>query len=157
VLQPHQAFVMDLYRFKIQIMIKGRARHPEGYGVFLQYLEHLRTRLLPVSEQVRFESPYYDYLQSPLQPLMDNLESQTVGNQFLSTSPDLVQAFYTLHLEGSSGSSKVPIVFVVWQYETFERDPIKYAQYEAAIAAALAKTPPDNVSVIMVVGAGRGQ
>ena len=45
----------------------------------MQYLEHLRLRLFPVSEQDRFEAPYYDYLQAPLQPLMDNLESQTVS------------------------------------------------------------------------------
>lgn len=40
-----------------------------------------------------------DYLQSPLQPLMDNLESQT--------------------------------------YEAFEKDPVKYKQYERAIVKAL--------------------
>jgi protein arginine N-methyltransferase 5 len=51
--------------------------------------------------------------QAPLQPLMDNLESQT--------------------------------------YETFERDPIKYRNYEDAIHAALQDTPAEKVSVIMVV------
>lgn len=40
-----------------------------------------------------------DYLQAPLQPLMDNLESQT--------------------------------------YEAFEKDPVKYKQYERAIVKAL--------------------
>lgn len=40
-----------------------------------------------------------DYLQAPLQPLMDNLESQT--------------------------------------YEAFEKDPVKYRQYERAIVKAL--------------------
>lgn len=44
----------------------------------MQYLDHVRSRLFPLSEQDQFESPYYDYLQAPLQPLMDNLESQTV-------------------------------------------------------------------------------
>lgn len=70
------------------------------------------------SEMESFEAPYRDYLQSPLQPLMDNLESQT--------------------------------------YETFERDPVKYERYEKAVEAALADTPENKVSVIMVVGAGRG-
>jgi hypothetical protein len=45
----------------------------------------------------------------------------------------------------------------LWQYETFEKDPVKYARYEEAVAAALADTPTDKQSVIMVVGAGRGQ
>lgn len=31
----------------------------------------------PLSDQKTFESPFYDYLQSPLQPLKDNLQSQT--------------------------------------------------------------------------------
>lgn len=44
-----------------------------------------------------------------------------------------------------------------WQYETFEKDPVKYARYEEAVAAALSATPVDKVSVVMVVGAGRGE
>ncbi|TFJ82032.1 hypothetical protein NSK_006700 [Nannochloropsis salina CCMP1776] len=116
--KAHQAFVLDMYRFKIQVLLRGRNRHPGGYPVYLQYLEHLRLKLFPLPEQDRFESPYYDFLQAPLQPLMDNLESQT--------------------------------------YETFEKDPVKYAQYEEAVAAALAVTAPTTVTVIMVVGAGRG-
>jgi protein arginine N-methyltransferase 5 len=56
------------------------------------------------------EAPYLDFLQAPLQPLMDNLESQT--------------------------------------YETFEKDPVKYAQYQKAVVLALrdfvkARTSPD--------------
>ena len=43
------------------------------------------------------------------------------------------------------------------QYETFEKDPVKYARYEDAVAAALAETPPGKTSVVMVVGAGRGK
>lgn len=66
---------------------------------------------------------YEDYLQCPLQPLMDNLESQT--------------------------------------YEVFEKDPIKYQEYERAIYDALVDMVPeeskdDKTVVVMVVGAGRG-
>ena len=77
--KAHQAFVLEMYQFKIQVLVKGRARHPGGFEIYLQYLEHLRLKLFPMPEQDRFESPYYDYLQAPLQPLMDNLESQTVS------------------------------------------------------------------------------
>jgi len=45
-----------------------------------------------MTEQEQFEAPYFDYLQVPLQPLQDNLESRT--------------------------------------YEIFEKDPVKYVQYE---------------------------
>lgn len=55
--------------------------------------------------------------QAPLQPLMDNLESQT--------------------------------------YETFERDPVKYARYEDAVHAALVDFPEDRVPVVMVVRTSR--
>ena len=65
-----------------------------------------------------FEGPYYDYLQAPLQPLMDNLESQT--------------------------------------YETFEKDPIKYRNYERAVHDALVDRKEKEEVVVMVLGAGRG-
>jgi protein arginine N-methyltransferase 5 len=66
---------------------------------------------------------YEDCLQNPLQPLMDNLESQV--------------------------------------YEIFEKDPIKYSQYQKAIAAALCDRVSESEkltkeTVVMVVGAGRG-
>ena len=61
-----------------------------------------------------------DYLQAPLQPLMDNLENDT--------------------------------------YEGFERDPVKYRQYEEAVYQALVDRADANgdPTVIFVCGAGRG-
>jgi protein arginine N-methyltransferase 5 len=59
-----------------------------------------------------------DNLQTPLQPLMDNLEGET--------------------------------------YEGFEKDPIKYRQYEEAVFQALRDRPAGGVVTIFVVGAGRG-
>ncbi|WBW72063.1 type II protein arginine N-methyltransferase Skb1 [Schizosaccharomyces osmophilus] len=41
-------------------------------------------------------------------------------------------------------------------YEIFERDPVKYAQYEQAIFAALNDRDANSVTRIAVVGAGRG-
>ncbi|KXS22453.1 Skb1 methyltransferase [Gonapodya prolifera JEL478] len=44
-------------------------------------------------------------------------------------------------------------------YEVFEKDPVKYNQYELAIAAALRDRVPDGsteITTIMVLGAGRG-
>lgn len=64
------------------------------------------------------------YLQAPLQPLQDNLESTT--------------------------------------YEVFEKDTIKYTQYEAAVFKCLMdrvtqqQADAGKVTVLMVVGAGRG-
>lgn len=51
--------------------------HPFPLHVRAQYVEHLFSTLPDVTEQEEFEGPYLDYLQMPLQPLADNLESQT--------------------------------------------------------------------------------
>ncbi|GJJ08559.1 hypothetical protein Clacol_002777 [Clathrus columnatus] len=80
--------------------------HPQGGEVaYLQYIRHLEK----TSPQIQaaeiegtlehFARGYQDYLQAPLQPLMDNLPSIT--------------------------------------YEMFEKDPVKYAQYEKAIELAV--------------------
>lgn len=42
-----------------------------------QYLAHVFNELPTLSNQEHLEAPYRDFLQSPLQPLSDNLESQT--------------------------------------------------------------------------------
>lgn len=44
---------------------------------YRQQLVNLFQQLPALSHQERIEAPYRDYLQSPLQPLSDNLESQT--------------------------------------------------------------------------------
>ncbi|KAF2461203.1 PRMT5 arginine-N-methyltransferase-domain-containing protein [Lineolata rhizophorae] len=93
----------------------------------LSYLRHLQRNQPARSAMERFGGGYQDYLQSPLQPLTDNLESIT--------------------------------------YEVFEKDPVKYAWYEDAMARALrdwrargtsTSSPADDAVVIAVVGAGRG-
>lgn len=69
---------------------------PLGY---LVYLRHLQKNQPPPTTVEKFGAGYQDYLQAPLQPLADNLESIT--------------------------------------YEVFEKDPVKYDQYEKAIKLAL--------------------
>eukprot|EP00501_MAST-03F_sp_TOSAG23-6_P002247 GSMAST32.ASY1.ANO1.2347.1 assembled CDS len=88
---------------KVQVLIRG--------NMYALYINHMKADL--------FEEPYYDVLQAPLQPLMDNLESAT--------------------------------------YEVFERDPVKYKEYENATFHALEELKKRTlVPIIMVVGAGRG-
>ncbi|KAF3446026.1 hypothetical protein FNV43_RR11204 [Rhamnella rubrinervis] len=101
--------------------IDGGPGHP--LRPYLDYVGYLYQRMDPLPEQERFELGYRDFLQSPLQPLMDNLEAQT--------------------------------------YETFEKDSVKYIQYQRAICKALLDRVPDKealttTTVLMVVGAGRG-
>ena len=109
----------------------GSAEGRTGCAPYLQYLRHVRSRpelsaVLDTEEAV-METSYLDHLQSPLQPLGDNLEFQT--------------------------------------YETFEKDPVKYARYEDAVRLAVndgmrremyPKSGSSYCVNIMVVGAGRG-
>lgn len=92
----------------------------------LVYLRHLQRKQQSRTVIEHFSQGYQDYLQAPLQPLTDNLESAT--------------------------------------YEVFEKDPVKYDQYELAIIQALTdwremKKPTsgaDGKVVVAVAGAGRG-
>ncbi|KAK0626927.1 PRMT5 arginine-N-methyltransferase-domain-containing protein [Immersiella caudata] len=96
---------------------------------YVAYMKHVERQQPPYSAM---ETPplrsFQDWLQSPLQPLADNLESAT--------------------------------------YEVFEGDPVKYNQYEHAIANAMiewkglnkptAQSPENSDLVVAVAGAGRG-
>ncbi|MGH0128756.1 UNVERIFIED_CONTAM: hypothetical protein FKN15_044108 [Acipenser sinensis] len=120
----HQRIIFRLFKLDAQFIFTGSNRHSDKeFRSYLQYLQYLsENRPAPNSYEV-FAKGYEDYLQSPLQPLMDNLESQT--------------------------------------YEVFEKDPIKYSQYQQAVYRCLLDRVPDeqkdtNTQVLMVLGAGRG-
>uniref|UniRef100_A0A8C9VFA8 Protein arginine N-methyltransferase 5 n=1 Tax=Scleropages formosus TaxID=113540 RepID=A0A8C9VFA8_SCLFO len=122
--KAHQRIIFRLFKLEAQFILTGTSRHSEkDFRSYLQYLEYLnQNRPAPNSYEL-FAKGYEDYLQSPLQPLMDNLESQT--------------------------------------YEVFEKDPIKYSQYQQAVYKCLLDRVPEeekdtNVQVLMVLGAGRG-
>jgi len=122
--QAHQNIVRRMHALHPQFVVSGQVDE-EYVKYYQQYIHHI----LQISDSENMDSlqqyvrGYEDYLQCPLQPLMDNLESMT--------------------------------------YEVFEKDPIKYQEYESAIYKALLDRVPDDkkeevVTVIMVVGAGRG-
>ncbi|KAK4226996.1 PRMT5 arginine-N-methyltransferase-domain-containing protein [Podospora fimiseda] len=114
-------------------LAKERKTNKTGINDHVAYIKHLERQQLPYTAM---ETPalvsFQDWLQSPLQPLADNLESAT--------------------------------------YEVFEGDPVKYDQYESAIAEAMAEwkilkkpsalgtpeTPYNPELVVAVAGAGRG-
>lgn len=116
-----QASLQKFFKLNVQFIISGADLH-KSITYYYQYLDHLFSlqELDPVSQ---FAKGYEDYLQTPLQPLAENLESQT--------------------------------------YEVFEKDPVKYSEYQRAVYYALLDRVPDEavndvITVIMVVGAGRG-
>ena len=164
------------------LQVSGRPdTHAEGLGAYLLYLRHFLSKKPPPTMEERFESPYYDYLQAPLQPLQDNLESQTCA------SGSNLAAHYSLLTTHHSPLTTHHLLLTTYydpslftRYETFEKDPIKYREYQRAIMLALqdrqstgrfAKMTVDacaptsematgaagaEPTVIMVVGAGRG-
>ncbi|KAJ7518054.1 hypothetical protein O6H91_21G052500 [Diphasiastrum complanatum] len=97
----HQNLITMLFNHSVQIVLSGEplhhldesdlspntesngncsedaanARHP--LKPYLEYIAYLYRRMEPPTEQERFEMSYRDFLQAPLQPLMDNLEAQT--------------------------------------------------------------------------------
>ncbi len=74
----HQELLLRLFKQKdVQYVVTGEARHADGLKVYLQYLTFLYKKRPEWTHQEKYEYPYYNYLQTPLQPLMDNLESQT--------------------------------------------------------------------------------
>ncbi|KAF8573487.1 PRMT5-domain-containing protein [Ramaria rubella] len=122
-----QSFIREIVTQRPTIILSGTqaSLHTSGgEGAYLQYIRHLEKTSpgIKASETEgtveNFARGYQDYLQAPLQPLMDNLQSIT--------------------------------------YEMFEKDPVKYAQYEKAVYLALCDRPFDSRTVICVVGAGRG-
>ncbi|KAM5194466.1 protein arginine N-methyltransferase 5 [Mantella aurantiaca] len=120
----HQRLIFRLFKLEVQFVIAGSHHHSEkDFCAYLQYLEYLSQNRPAPNAYEMFAKGYEDYLQSPLQPLMDNLESQT--------------------------------------YEVFEKDPVKYSQYQQAVYKCLLDRVPEeekdtNIQILMVLGAGRG-
>lgn len=96
----HQQVIQTFLDYRVQIVVKGRSRHvgSESLEPYIVYIKHLHAKHVNTAkanaaaalsesshgssrisfiEEDRLTSSYRDYLQAPLQPLMDNLESQT--------------------------------------------------------------------------------
>ncbi|XP_053909113.1 LOW QUALITY PROTEIN: protein arginine N-methyltransferase 5 [Cuculus canorus] len=122
--RPHQRLLGRLLKLDVQVVLWGAPRHgAKPLSGTCSTWSTLGQHRPPPSAYELFARGYEDYLQSPLQPLMDNLESQT--------------------------------------YEVFEKDPVKYSQYQQAIYQCLLDRVPEdekesNVQVVLVLGAGRG-
>lgn len=121
--RSHQEFLKRFLKLEVQLILTGACRVDTGIQSYYQYLDHLYQSRPPPTGMDSFAKGYNDYLQNPLQPLMDNLDSHT--------------------------------------YEIFEKDPLKYQEYEQAIRLALLDKVNEQLKdekeiVVMVVGAGRG-
>lgn len=76
--KQHQKAMAVFLRSKVHIVFEGKPQHVDAYVPYIQYIQYLQQLAMgPLTEGERFTYAYRDTLQSPLQPLMDNLESQT--------------------------------------------------------------------------------
>eukprot|EP00924_Labyrinthula_sp_SR-Ha-C_P001239 maker-scaffold_7-snap-gene-18.44-mRNA-1 protein AED:0.00 eAED:0.00 QI:67/1/1/1/1/1/2/128/607 len=108
-----------LFKYNVQpLLIHDESINVSSTKLCLEYLEKLHERVVQAGLGYEVEEEeYLDYLQSPLQPLHDNLKNET--------------------------------------YEVFEKDPVKYSQYETAIYKFL-QSKKEKKLTCFVVGAGRG-
>lgn len=119
--RAHQAILRAFFKLDCQVIVDGGCHHGE-MRYYYQYLKYLFNNMPEEDPVEKFARGFEDFLQVPLQPLKDNLETVT--------------------------------------YENFEKDPVKYNEYQRAINLALvdkgAQLGKDTPIVVMVVGAGRG-
>ncbi|CAG8446554.1 9825_t:CDS:10 [Dentiscutata heterogama] len=77
----HQTFVRKLIKYKPHFVIECAADGPNhasgGLSAYQEYVHHLHRTMPELTPVEQFALGYHDFLQSPLQPLMDNLESST--------------------------------------------------------------------------------
>mmetsp|Transcript_10110 Transcript_10110/g.30889 ORF Transcript_10110/g.30889 Transcript_10110/m.30889 type:complete len:573 (+) Transcript_10110:45-1763(+) len=76
----HKDFVTSMFRHKCLFSISGRVGNVnggEGVRPFVMFLAHLFGKQPGGTNGEAYDAPYLDYLQAPLQPLADNLESST--------------------------------------------------------------------------------
>jgi protein arginine N-methyltransferase 5 len=134
----HQEFLARLFKFGVQFIIKDdsldyklgnnvikSAQDAEGgpLKVYWEYLSFLFRRLEPLTENEAAEYEYRDYLQSPLQPLQDHLESATyeVFERDKTKYTTYEEAVYKALLDkfsdnppnGSNNNKRVPTLMVV--------------------------------------------
>lgn len=113
--KAHQSVIMQFFSIKCQVVITGPSNHDLGMKVYQQYIYHLYS-VRPDPDQYQiFSEGYEDYLQSPLQPLMDNLESATY--EVFEKDPvkyrRYQEAIYKCLEENFSNSDKPIVVMVV--------------------------------------------
>ncbi|GLC44329.1 hypothetical protein PLESTB_000481500 [Pleodorina starrii] len=138
---------------------------------YWDYLCFLFRRLEAVGEQERQEASYRDYLQVPLQPLQDNLESQTYETfekdvQKYKLYEEAVYKALKDKLAAAAASSETSSPYDLPIASTSGRGSGRQHHHQTthgsssspAAAAAAASGGGDGgpVVVLMVVGAGRG-
>ncbi|KAI9206931.1 PRMT5 arginine-N-methyltransferase-domain-containing protein [Polychytrium aggregatum] len=78
--KSHQMYIKQWMKYNVQFVISTPSdvvTSEGGLGAFQQYLHHLASTLPELDHVEKLSAGYQDFLQAPLQPLMNNLESST--------------------------------------------------------------------------------
>ena len=135
--KKHQELVRALMRYQVRIIL--RTRHPnDSVEHHYVYLTHLFKTHDKLDEEERIEVTYRNYLQSPLQPLADNLESAT----YEVFENDRIK--YDLYEEA------------LFKAYLDRKKNGRFLQTKAGPSGDVAMAEDDSEIVVMYFGAGRG-
>ena len=180
--KAHKALLVKLMEYNVQVCLTNTQDiEPSALTAYREYLAFLDTSRTPLPAAAQYEKPYWDYLQAPLQPLQDHLES-TVYETF-EKDPIKYQLYedaITLALQDitqgklvpSERHSEPPSAQMDEMKISLQHGSTKGSAPQSALPA-VGNLPPsspnkDSVTpsdsehslshniVIMVVGAGRG-
>jgi protein arginine N-methyltransferase 5 len=117
-----------------QVLLTGKTSNSHGATAYLRYLQHLRRTQPPMTPYERFTHGYEDFIEIPLQVVTPQSTATPIMCQPRShCSPPPPPP--------PSLASPTPVSRCgPWQplmdnlesqtYETFEKDPVKYSQYQ---------------------------
>ncbi|ESN96246.1 hypothetical protein HELRODRAFT_68344 [Helobdella robusta] len=135
--RSHQLLLKKFFKLDVQLVLTGKNRHKsKGLSCYKLYLDHLFQQREMPDQISKFSKGYEDYLQCPLQPLMDNLQSQTY--EIFEKDPvkytSYQQAIYLALLDKVKEESKDKIVLTVMVLGA-GRGPLVTAALKAAAEA----------------------
>lgn len=135
-----QKIVRFFMKCSIGILITGKSRHSCGdMTPYVSYLRHLQQKEESlVSAEDKVSLGFWDALQAPLQPLMDNLESQT----YETFEQDPIK--YTRYEDAIAKALR----------QTVDKRMMKESPLHDEISPNV--EPRSHPVIVMVVGAGRG-
>jgi len=153
----HQELIKLLFKYRPFFALSGRpaaVKGGDGMRPYVQYLAHLFGKQPPPSEAEAFEGPYYDYLQAPLQPLADNLESATY--EVFERDPVKYERYEEAVRQALFHRlSQVPAPSPDMSGEPTPAEAAAAVE-NGSLADRDASAATDSTIVVMVLGAGRG-
>ncbi|CAG8622590.1 4955_t:CDS:10, partial [Scutellospora calospora] len=115
----HQVFVRRFIKYKpnfvIDCVTDGPVHGSGGLAAYQEYVHYLNRTMPELTQVEQFALGYNDFLQSPLQPLMDNLESSTyeVFERDSMKYSLYEKAIHNALLDRTTGSKEIIVIMVV--------------------------------------------